>query len=86
MKCAAATLAFGIVVATATSAAEVVTVTTLEWPPYTSKELPKGGATTEVVRQAFAAAGKDISVTIVPWKRAIAIAKDDSDAVAYFPG
>lgn len=61
-------------------------ITTLEWPPYTSEELPKGGATTEAVRQAFAAAGLDIDVTTVPWKRAISMAKDDDAVVAYFPG
>jgi polar amino acid transport system substrate-binding protein len=66
--------------------ADSVTVTTLEWPPYTSAELPLGGATTEVVRQAFAAAGLDIEVEILPWKRAISVAKDDPDAVAYYPG
>jgi hypothetical protein len=41
------TQAFG----STSAAADSVVVTTLEWPPYTSAELPKGGATTEVVRQ-----------------------------------
>lgn len=67
-------------------ASDAPTVTTLEWPPYTSEKLPKGGATTEVVRQAFAAAGQDISVSTLPWKRAISMAKEDEKAVAYFPG
>ena len=61
-------------------------MTTLEWPPYTSEALPKGGATTEVVRQAFSAAEMEVSVSTLPWKRAISIAKDDAEAVAYFPG
>ena len=65
--------------------AEVV-LATLEWPPYTSEKLPKGGATTEVVRQAFTAAGIEVEVATLPWKRAIAKAKDDESAVAYFPG
>ena len=69
-----------------TAYAEDLTVTTLEWPPYTSEVLPKGGATTEVVRQAFAAAETEIDVAILPWKRAISMAKDDDSAVAYFPG
>ena len=72
--------------ASASAADDPVTITTLEWPPYTSEELPKGGATTEVVRQAFEAAGMGINVATVPWKRAIAIAKEDEAAVAYFPG
>ncbi|WP_459035862.1 substrate-binding periplasmic protein [Roseivivax sp. CAU 1761] len=66
--------------------AERVLVTTLEWPPYTSPHLPKGGATTEVVRQAFAAAGQEMEVRFLPWKRAIAEAKNDAQALAYFPG
>ncbi|QMU58835.1 MAG: transporter substrate-binding domain-containing protein [Boseongicola sp.] len=66
--------------------AENLTVATLEWPPYTSEILPKGGATTEVVRQAFAAVDADIDVAILPWKRAISTARDDEEVVAYFPG
>lgn len=66
--------------------AETLVVSTLEWPPYTSAVLPKGGATTEVVRQAFAAIGQDIEVRYLPWKRAIADAKDEEEVVAYFPG
>ncbi|WP_298818297.1 ABC transporter substrate-binding protein [uncultured Roseibium sp.] len=69
-----------------TADADSLTVTTLEWPPYTSEVLPKGGATTEVVRQAFAAVETDINVAILPWKRAISLAKDDANAIAYFPG
>lgn len=69
-----------------TKARDVTTVTTLEWPPYTSEALPKGGATTEVVRQAFAAAQMNVTVATLPWKRAISMAKEDGSAVAYFPG
>jgi polar amino acid transport system substrate-binding protein len=66
-------------------AADVV-VSTLEWPPYTSANLPKGGASTEVVRQAFAAADVDMGVEILPWKRAISAAREDQKIVAYYPG
>lgn len=66
--------------------AESVVVNTLEWPPYTSAELPKGGATTNVIQQAFAAAGLESSVDYLPWKRAISMAKDDASVAAYFPG
>ncbi len=68
------------------SSADGVTVTTLEWPPYTSDVLPKGGATTEVVRQAFAAVETEVNVAILPWKRAISMAKEDQASVAYYPG
>jgi polar amino acid transport system substrate-binding protein len=68
------------------AAAEPVAVNTLEWPPYTSPDLPKGGATTDVVEQAFAAAGMEASVSYLPWKRAISVAKDDPAVAAYYPG
>ncbi len=76
----------GILLSTSADAADQLVITTLEWPPYTSEELPKGGATTEVVRQAFSAAGLDVDVATLPWKRAIAMAKDDAAVAAYFPG
>lgn len=66
--------------------AESVAVNTLEWPPYTSAELPKGGATTDIIRQAFAAVGIEASVNYLPWKRAISQAKDDASVAAYYPG
>ncbi|GAB5468961.1 MAG: ABC transporter substrate-binding protein [Rhodospirillales bacterium] len=67
-------------------AADKVVVTTLDWPPYTGAALPKGGATTEVVRQVFDAIGVEVEVEILPWKRAISEAKNSEAAVAYFPG
>ncbi|MCR9134929.1 MAG: transporter substrate-binding domain-containing protein [Alphaproteobacteria bacterium] len=66
--------------------AETVVVNTLEWPPYTSAELPRGGATTDVITQAFAAAGIESDVKYLPWKRAISSAKDDGSVAGYFPG
>ena len=66
---------------------KVVSISTLDWPPYTGSELPKGGATTEVVRAAFAKVGYQIHVAYQPWKRAIDTAKKGTDGViAYFPG
>ena len=73
-------------VASAPTQAESMLVTTLEWPPYTSAALPKGGATTEVVREALAAAALDMEVRFLPWKRAIADAQNSEVPAAYFPG
>ncbi len=71
----------------ATSQDKVVRVSTLDWPPYTGSALPKGGATTEVVRAAFAKAGYRIDVAYRPWKRAIDMAKKGTgEVIAYFPG
>lgn len=68
------------------ASAETVIVNTLEWPPYTSAELPRGGATTDVIAQAFAASGIEPSIKYLPWKRAISSARDDGSVAGYFPG
>lgn len=68
------------------AAAETMLVTTLEWAPYTAAELPNGGVTTEVVRQALEAAGLDMEVRFLPWMRAIADAQNAKVSAAYFPG
>ena len=74
-------------IATSVAQDKVVNVSTLEWPPYTGSELPQGGATSDVVRAAFAKAGYQIHVVYQPWKRAIDTAKNGTDGViAYFPG
>jgi polar amino acid transport system substrate-binding protein len=68
-------------------AGEVVRVSTLDWPPYTGKALPLGGATTDVVRAAFEKVGYEVEVEYRPWKRAIDMAaKGTDDVIAYFPG
>ena len=69
------------------AADQVVRIATLDWPPYTGKDLPEGGATTDVVRAAFAKVGYDVEVEYLPWKRAIGMAAQGTDeVVAYFPG
>jgi len=66
---------------------KVVRVATLDWPPYTGKDLPKGGATTDVVRAVFEKVGYQVEVEYRPWKRAIDMAKRGTDdVIAYFPG
>jgi polar amino acid transport system substrate-binding protein len=68
-------------------AGEVVRVSTLDWPPYTGKDLPLGGATTDVVRAAFEKVGYEVEVDYRPWKRAIDMAaKGTDEVIAYFPG
>lgn len=70
----------------AAPAADKVVVATLEWPPYTSEAMPRLGATSSVVKDAFAAAGMEVDILITPWKRAIAAAKNEAEVAAYFPG
>jgi polar amino acid transport system substrate-binding protein len=62
-------------------------LSTLDWQPYTGSKLPLGGATTEVIRAAFAHAEIQIDVIYRPWKRTIDMALKGTDGViAYFPG
>jgi polar amino acid transport system substrate-binding protein len=42
------------------------------WPPYKGETLPKGGIITDVTLQAFARAGFEVVVAVVPWNRAYA--------------
>ena len=66
---------------------EPVHIATLEWPPFASQDLPGGGATTEVIRAAFAAAGYQVKVTFHSWTKAIDLArKGTDDVLAYYPG
>ena len=76
-----------IVAGSAHAQDKTVDLSTLNWPPYTGSDLPRGGATTAVVREAFKQVGYEISVAYRPWKRAIDMAQDGKDGViAYFPG
>jgi polar amino acid transport system substrate-binding protein len=71
---------------TTITAAQELSIITLEWPPYTASEMPKGGATSSVATAIFKAAGLDVGLKFAPWKRAISVAKNDPSVIAYFPG
>ena len=44
---------------------------TTAYPPYFSPDLPDGGPITEIVTAAFKVSGLEVSVTYVPWARAL---------------
>lgn len=62
-----------------------IRLTTLEWPPYTTRDLADGGESTAVVRAALAAVGYRLEVEFFPWKRAVALAGKPSRFDGYFP-
>ncbi len=64
--------------------AETVTMTSLDWPPYTGETLPGKGASTGIAAAAFKAAGFAFAVEFYPWKRAVQTGKMDGYA-GYFP-
>lgn len=69
----------------AVAADKVVTLSSLEWPPYTGSALPNQGATAEVAKQAFAAMGYTLNIEFMPWNRAVQTAKQDPAFSGYFP-
>lgn len=76
---------FSLIAAMSPARAEnLVYLTSLDWPPYTISSEPHG-ATEEVVRQAFKAAGYTLVVDYLPWNRAVTNAKTDPKYVGYFP-
>lgn len=79
-------LAILLVCTTLTFAANrEVVLTSLEWPPYASEKLPAGGASSAVVRAAFAEMGYSVKIRFVPWSRAVAEAKAGKGVAGYFP-
>lgn len=62
-----------------------ITLTSLEWPPYTSEALNGQGASAVVASAAFKAMGYTLLIEFYPWNRAVAYAKGDSKYQGYFP-
>lgn len=62
-----------------------VTLTSLDWPPYSGKSLADQGASIAVAKAAFKAMGYDLTVEFYPWERAVAMAKTDGRIAGYFP-
>jgi len=67
------------------SQAEVVTLTSLDWCPYTCANSPAQGVTSAIVRAAFKAQGYDLKVQFLPWNRAVFNARNEPDVAGYFP-
>ncbi|EMQ2878741.1 transporter substrate-binding domain-containing protein [Vibrio navarrensis] len=65
--------------------AETLTLTSLEWPPYSSASLPQYGASVAVVSAALNAVGHNLEVEFYPWERAVYLARHDTRYVGYFP-
>jgi polar amino acid transport system substrate-binding protein len=73
------------VTAYAGAADHVVTLTSLEWPPYTGELLPSQGASSAVATAAFAAMGYKLNITFLPWSRAVEEARRGKGVAGYFP-
>ncbi|MCG9696804.1 ABC transporter substrate-binding protein [Shewanella sp. Isolate11] len=66
--------------------AATLTLSSLNWPPYTGEQILAGGASVEVVRAALKAVGHDLKVDYYPWSRTIRIIKPAHSIYSgYFP-
>jgi len=53
------------------SAAEIITIATLEYSPWTGKNLKDNGFVNHVIAEAFNRKGYAVTYTYLPWKRAV---------------
>ena len=82
IKSTLSALAISVVAAVAASA-ETITFAAGEWAPYIGAELPENGLHTERVREVMKAAGYEIELEYMPWKRSFEMTKK-GDYVATF--
>lgn len=67
------------------SSAQPVKLASLEWPPYAGDALQGRGASTAVVEAAMAAAGLELSVQFLPFRRAVNTGLSEPGFSGYFP-
>ena len=76
----AAMLSIGLVgsslLASGASAQEIITVATLEYPPWTGKNLKFNGFVNHVISEAFKRSGYSVRFTYLPWERAVTETKN----------
>lgn len=65
--------------------AEKIHLTSLEWPPYSSANLPDGGISIKVAKEAFAAEGYELDVSFFPWARSIKMGLNSEKYSGYLP-
>lgn len=69
----------------ATAKAADVKLATLDWPPYTSPDLPQKGMVSKILQDAARQSGHELGFGFFPWVRAMRTGRDDPDYVGYFP-
>jgi polar amino acid transport system substrate-binding protein len=69
-------LAVLLVVGRGAAAAETVTLTSGDWPPYCAETWPHFGIANQIVTEAFGEVGIDVDYGFFPWPRAMKLARD----------
>ena len=62
---------------------KLIALATTEWPPYVSQSLSDDGFTSEIIRQAFARVGYTVTLSFMPWKRALGKVEEGRYDAAY---
>lgn len=62
-----------------------ITLTSLDWAPYSGADLLEQGASSAVARAAFAAMGYHLNIAFYPWSRAVQLARTDDRVMGYMP-
>ncbi|SLM27854.1 putative amino acid ABC transporter, periplasmic component [Desulfamplus magnetovallimortis] len=57
---------------------KLVTLTAIEYPPYTSQELDNGGFLEDMAKSAFSLSGYEVEIIYLPWNRALEMTKRGS--------
>ncbi|MBE0495671.1 MAG: transporter substrate-binding domain-containing protein [Campylobacterales bacterium] len=65
--------------------AQTIKMTSLEWPPYSGKELPEQGLSVAIAKRAFAAMGYTLEMDFYPWRRALLLAGNSEEYHGYLP-
>lgn len=68
---------------TASSDEHTIKLATLDWPPYVGENLPQGGFTTAIIREAFKRTGYEVKVDFMPWARVLREAEAGNYDAAY---
>lgn len=80
-----ASLLLALSLAPGPAVAEVIKLTTLQWPPYSGFGLPRLGTMTAVVAGTAARAGDRLELQILPWKRAVRTGEGAPGYLGYYP-
>jgi polar amino acid transport system substrate-binding protein len=62
-----------------------VVLTTLNWPPYTGYSIKDGGVMSAIVEEAFEKMEYNLKIEYHPWKRALALSKNNKNYDGVFP-
>lgn len=64
---------------------DVVRLSSVEWPPFSGRDLPNQGLSTAIVSRTLARAGLTLTVEFLPWQRAVNTGLREAGYAGYFP-